>query len=129
LLIALADHFWDLKANLRLAVRTFTSEPGMRRVEVRDEGSRLRVNGDGYGAETRLEVEHERVRAIYSRHPPRGTDPRTVTLRIDVRDDALVSMDGRGCIVEVVDRPRVLVEPLFRRLATPPKPRRRPPLW
>src|SRR5438105_11109538 len=130
LFIGVVHPFWDtLKADLRQAVAAFGREPGIGRIEVRDEGARLRLNGAGHGADVRLEVEHERVRALYARYPPRGTKTDVVTLTLDIRGDALVALDCRGCIVDAPDRARVLLEPFFRRLATLPQPRRRPPLW
>ena len=130
LLTNLAHPMWDtLKAEMLRVVAAVVGEPRIGRIEVRDEGTRLRLNGAGHGVDVRLEVEQERVRAFYARHPPRGTKTHILALRLDIRDDALVTLDCRGCIVDGEDRPRVLLEPFFRRLTTLPKPRRRPPLW
>ena len=130
LLIAVADSFWDtLKTDLRRAIAKASREPRIGRIEPHDDGLRLRLNGDGHGVDIRLELERERVRAFYARHPPRGTRQSILTLTLDIRDDALVTLDCRGCIVDPHERPEVLLKPFFRRLVMLPPPRKRPPLW
>jgi hypothetical protein len=127
---ALVHPFWDgVKADVVRCVTAFMTLPGVNRIEIHDEGLRLKLNGDGHGADIRLDVEHERIRAYYSRHPPRGTKRTVLTFTLDMRGDALVVRDCRGCIVDAPDCAKGLLAPLLRRLTTPPKPRKRAPLW
>jgi len=115
--IALIHPFWrSVKSDVIKVVQDYNRRPPTRRrILVEDVGRRLSLRGDGYGLDVTLEVERERLRARYTRHPPRGEKPTVVELRVDVRPDYLALLDSRGCPIARPDE--FLVAPLFRALA------------
>ena len=75
--IAFIHPFWlSVKSDVVKVVHDYNRRPPTRRrILVEDVGRRLSLRGDGYGLDVTLEVERERLRARYTRHPPRGETP------------------------------------------------------
>jgi hypothetical protein len=115
--IALIHPFWrSVKSDVIKVVQDYNRRPPTRRrILVEDVGRRLSLRGDGYGLDVTLEVERERLRARYTRHPPRGEKPTVVELRVDVRPDYLVLLDSRDRPIAHPDE--FLLAPFFRALA------------
>lgn len=114
--IALIHPFWrSVKSDVIKVVLDYNRRPpARRRILVEDVGRRLSLRGDGYGLDVTLEVERERLRARYTRHPPGGQKPTVVELRVDVRPDYLVLLDSRDRPIAKPDD--FLLAPLFRSL-------------
>lgn len=123
--IAVVDPYWQsLKADIEAAVNTFNRRPGtIRPLLFEDAGAKLMLRGDGHGLDIRLDIEREHVRTFYTQLPWRqGRRPQVTTLRLDMRQECLVMLDCRGCIV---DEPmRFILEPFFRAVTAPPRVKR-----
>ena len=115
--IALVHPFWrSVKTDVIKAGHDYNRRsPTRRRILVEDVGRRLSRRGDGSGADLTLEVERERLRAQYTRHPPRGQKPMVAELRIDLRPDYLVLLDSRDRPIAHPDK--FLLDPLLGALA------------
>lgn len=114
--IALIHPFWrSVKSDIIKVVQDYSRRSATRGILIEDVGRRLSLRGNGYGLDVTLEVERERLRARYTRHPPRGEKPTVVELHVDVRPDYLVVLDSRDRPIAKPDE--FLLAPLFRALA------------